>query len=246
VTGVKLNKRLLAVGLTFFVAIIMLSGTIQAQTITPGVEPASVFDYHVSSYWTSSDAYASIPDDLTQVNQTSHVEVRIATVNATTIETSTPYYFYDEQPILERGYINLHTGEGAGFQAIIAANLTVGDRIHPDGDDTLTVLDTTTRNYESGSRETNHVRIVDNNETYTASRDLYFDKATGILVEQVDRTETNDPASVAQITWKLDSTLYVENWTVPEFPVITMVPFFLLAAAFVAVAYKKNKIFKTF
>jgi hypothetical protein len=247
VSGVKLNNRLLALGLIACIALLAFVGTVQAQTITPGVSPGMVFDYHVSSYWTTTDAYASIPQDLVQVNQTSHVEVRIGDVNTTTVITASPYYFVNGTAVMDRGYVNLYTGEGLGFVAIIGANLNVGDRIHPDGEDTLTVLDTATRNYESGGRETNHVRIVDNNATagYVATRDLYFDKATGILVEQVDRTETTaDPISVSQITWKLDSTANIEGWVVPEFPVLATVPLFLLAATFAAIAYKK-KLVKT-
>ncbi len=246
VSGVKLNNRLLAVGLILFIASLAFVGTVQAQTITPGVSPGMVFDYHVSSYWTSSDSYASIPQDLNEVNQTSHVEVRIGEVNETTVLTTAPYYFYNGSAYLDRGYVNLFTGEGQGFVAIIGANLNVGDTIHPNGADGLTILDSSTRNYESGSRQTNHVRIVDNNETagYTATRDLYFDKATGILVEQVDRTEINDPQSVSQITWKIDSALNVQDWVIPEFPMLTAVPLLLIAAAFAAIAYKK-KLVKT-
>ncbi len=244
-SGVKLNNKLLAVGIILCIASLAFVGTVQAQTITPGVSPGMDFDYHVTSYWSSTDSYASIPQDLIEVNQTTHVEVRIGEVNETTVLTTAPYYFKNESAYLDRGYINLYTGEGQGFVAVIGANLNVGDTIHPSGTDGLTILDVTTRNYESGARETNHVRIQDINETagYKATRDLYFDKATGILVEQVDRTETTtDPIEVSQITWKLDSTTNIEGWVVPEFPVLTLVPIFLLAATFATIAYKKKSV----
>jgi hypothetical protein len=247
VSGVKLNNRLLTIGLILCIASLALVGNVKAQTITPGVSAGQVFDYHVSSYWTTSDPYASIPQDLIDVNRTSHVEVRISTVNTTNVETFTPYYFINGDPVAERGNVNLLTGEGYGFVAIIGANLNVGDKLHPNGEDGLTVLDTTTRNYESGARATNHARLVDNNATggYIATRDYYFDKETGILVEQVDRTETTtSPTSVSQITWKIDSTMNVQGWVIPEFPLLAAVPLVLFATAFAAVAYKK-KLVKT-
>jgi hypothetical protein len=245
VSGVKLNNRLLTLGLILCIASLTLVGTVQAQTITAGVSPGMVFDYHVLSYWSSSDSYASIPQDLNAVNQTAHVEVRISDVNSTHVATANPYYFNNGTNYMDRGIVNLNTGEGYGFVAIIGANLNVGDLIHPQGTDGLTILDQPNRSYESGSRATNHVRIVDNNATagYTATRDLYFDKATGILVEQVDRTETtSDPIEVSQITWKIDSTFNVEGWVIPEFPMLAVVPLFLLAATFAAIAYKKKSV----
>jgi hypothetical protein len=243
VSGVNLKNRLLAVGLILCIASLALIGNVKAQTITAGVSAGNVYDYHVSSYWTSSDSYASIPSDLSDVNKTQHVEVRISSLDGTTINTFTATYFLNGTAVPTRGNVSLTTGEGYyGFMGIIGANLNVGDTIHPSGSDGLTILDSATRNYESGSRQTNHVQIVNVNETagYTATRDLYFDKATGMLVEQIDQTVTTSPVSTSRVTWKLDSTLNVEGWVVPEFPVTMMLPVFLLAGAFVAIAYKKK------
>jgi len=242
---------LLAVGIILCIVSLAFIGTVQAQTITPGVRPGMVFDYHLSSNWSSSDPYDSVPQDLVIVNQTSHVEIRISEVNSTHVTTANICYFHDGTSTLDRGAINLYTGEvtnlqasgSYGFAAIIGANLNVGARIHPNGDDTLTILDTATRNYESGARTTNHVRITDNNQEsgYIGTRDLYFDKETGILVEQVDKTETTTtPSSVVKITWKLDSVIGADNWVVPEFPVLTVVPLLLAAIAFATIVYKKK------
>jgi hypothetical protein len=230
------------VGLILCITSLVFVGTVNAQTITPGVSPGMVFDYHVSSYWTTSDSYASMPQDLVEVNNTAHIEVRISTVNETNIDMAIPYYFRNDTAYMDRGNINLQTGEGYGFRAIIGANLNVGDTIHPSGTDGLKVLDTTTRTYESGSREVNHVQLIDNNQTagYVATRNWYFDKATGMLVEQVDEIVTNSPSSTSRTTWKLDSTFNVEGWVVPEFPVVAVIPVFLLVAAFAAIAYKKK------
>jgi hypothetical protein len=195
------------------------AGVCQAQPIVSGVRGGMSFFYHVSSYWSSSDVYASIPLDFIVVNQTSCIEVKIGAVNATGVETVTICYYNDGETDFERGSTNFYTGISSGFAGIIGANLGVGDRIHPDGNDTLTILDTTSRNYDSGARVTSHVRIIDNNPTdgYRGTRDLYFDKETGILVEQVDQVETTvDPITVTRLTWKIASVFGVAGWEMPE------------------------------
>jgi hypothetical protein len=243
VTGVKLKYRLFAVCLILGIASLSLVGNVQAQTITPGVSAGNVFDYHISSYWSTSDSYESIPQNLQEVNQTSHVEIRISDVNTTNVATFSAYYYYNDTYVAGRGNVNLLDGTTYGdFVAIIGANLNKGDLIHPDGSDGLEVLDTSNRNYESGTRETNHVQIVDNNETagYVTTIDWYFDKSTGMLVEMIERTEATNPTTVYQVTWEIDSALNVDDWVVPEFPVTAMAPILLFAATFAAVVYKKK------
>jgi hypothetical protein len=237
-----LKNKLLASALILCIASLALIGSVKAQTITAGVGPGMVFDYHIKSYWTTSDSYSSIPDYLVEANKTSHVEVRISTVNETNVDMAVPYYFNNDTAVMSRSNVNFLTGEGYGFQGVIAGNLNAGATLHPSGTDGLKVMETVTRSYESGSREVNHVQIIDNNETagYVATRNLYFDKATGILVEQVDETTTNSPSSTSRITWTLDSTTNVEGWVVPEFPVTLIIPVFLIAAALAAIAYKKK------
>jgi len=219
--GVELNIRLFVVSALLCVLTLSFVGASLAQPVVSGVKGGMVFDYYISSYWSSSDFYYSVPADLVVANQTVCIEIRIGVVNATDVETSTIAYYTDGTTDFERGNINLYTGIGSGFVGVIGANLNVGDRVHPDGEDTLTILDTTMRNYESGVRATNHVRILDDNPTdggYRATRDLYFDKATGILVEQVDQVETTvAPITTTRFTWKIVSVVNVDGWEIPGF-----------------------------
>ena len=135
-----MNNRLLAAGLIFCIAALTFVGTAKGQTITPGISAGANFDYHITSYWTSSDAYTSIPADLVDINQTLHVELRISNVNATNIETWTGYYYQNGTAFPLRGNVNLQTGLSYGdFVAIIGANLNAGDKIHPSGDDGITI-----------------------------------------------------------------------------------------------------------
>jgi hypothetical protein len=193
----------------------MLAEVVQAQTIIPGVEPGMSFVYTLTSYWESSELYAAVPNELAIINYTTNVEVKISSVNSTNIAIVNPWYYTDGTSSLELGNINLYTGAGYGFVGIIAANLNVDDTIHPNGDDGLKILDTTTRNYGEVSRETNHVCITgeDKETGYKSTRNLYFDKKTGILVEQIDTaTITIAPFETSQIIWKLSYANGVDDW----------------------------------
>jgi hypothetical protein len=226
--GVKLNNRVLVISAILCIMVLVFAGFSQAQSITSGVRPGMTFCYTVSSYWSSSDSYSSIPWELAVFNQTAYVEVRISEVNSTHISTTTFYYFVDGTAAdPDKGSVALYTGVSSGFVGIIGANLNVGDRIHPNGENTLTILDTSTRYYDNYARSINHVRIIDDNQAdgYRGTRDLYFDKATGILVEQVDYVETlSSPTSVSRITWKIAHVSGVDNWTISGFTFPTPLP----------------------
>jgi len=226
--------------------LLVFVGFVHAQTITSGVKPGMVFEYDVSSYWSSSEpTYDTVPKEILIFNYTTYVEVRISNVNSTHVTTATPWYFNDGTSILERGEVNLYTGDGHDFVAIIAANLSTGDLIHPSGNDGLRVLDTTTRNYGSSSRATNHVRIIgeDTAGGYKGTRDLYFDKATGILVEQKDTTEyTTYPVSTSQVTWKLTAVTGVDNWVISKST--QTLPIILAAIAIAAIIAASIMIYK--
>jgi hypothetical protein len=226
--GVELKNKLYMLSIILCIAsILVLVGTEPAQSIYAGVSPGMIFEYNISSHWSSTDPTMEIPSEIALVNQTSYIEVIISEVFDTYVTTTNICYYNDNtKGVVDRGVIELDTGEvtagyaneGDSFAAIIGANLNVGDIIHPNGDDGLKILDTTTRTYKNGDRVLNHVRI-DYNEAengFRGARDLYFDKETGILVEQNDWTEitTMYDISVTQITWKLRSVSGVNDWVI--------------------------------
>lgn len=242
-----LNKKLLSVILVVSIVSLLFLGEVQAATITPGVNPGEIYDYHISGIWSSTDQYQSIPAYLMEDNKTSHVELRISTVNSTHITTFVAVYYTNGTYFGDRGSINLLTGESYGPYAaiaIIGANLNAGDLIHPDGTDGVKITDSVTKNYESGSRATNHIRKTDTNQTTGISvvLDQYFDKATGVLVEEVVTT-TDSATSSTIVEKRVLASTSIEGWVVPEFPVFIAVPLFMAATAFVVLAFKKKHLF---
>jgi len=239
----------------------VLGGIVQAQVISSGVSQGMTFEYHTFSNWTSSNPDAEIPVEMSIVNQTSYFQVMISEVFDTVITTTNICYYDDGgSGVVDRGIIDLETGEvtfgyaneGDSFAAIIGANLNVGDVIHPNGDDGLKILDATTRTYKSGDRVVNHVRMAyDEIENgYRWARDVYFDKETGILVEQKDWAEVSTmySVSVSQITWELRSVSGVSGWMISEEKSITTIEaiaigiiiVLIVVAAFFVIRNKKH------
>jgi hypothetical protein len=248
-----MNKRLIAITLLLcFAALTVTSiNTSKAdQSFVPGVNPGDQFWYTEYSRWTSSDNYASIPTDLVQANQTAYTEVIMSNVNTTTATTFTAIYYTDNTQLALRGSTNILSGDVTdnGFPAIIAANLTAGQIIHPLGSDGITINETMTKD----GRQTNRIYITRYNATtgLTASDDRYFDQITGMLVEEI--ASQNDAGAVSGVveTQSVTTTIVSSPWDphtitppTPEFPLILAIPIFIGATTLVVIALKKKHIF---
>jgi hypothetical protein len=231
-----MNKRLISIALIVCLASLIMLGTVKAQTLTSVLS----FTYKVTSHWSSSDPHATIPQELIDVNQTDSIEVRISS-DGINVDTFTATFFNNgSSPIASQGKTNLQTGETqGGFAAIIRANLTQGQLIHPAANDFITINSTATRAYESGNRATNEILISVRNESAgaTSSVDRFFDQATGMLVYSVESTSIDNPNSSSSVTWQIISST---AWVIPEFPVILAIPAFLIATSLAAIAFKKK------
>jgi len=241
-----MNKQLIVATLLICLVSLMVVGTARAQTtVTPGVNVGDDYWYTTSSYWTSSNASASIPQDLVTANQTLSFEVRISDTNDTYVTTFTAIYYTSGNPDAARGALNIQTGAvtDAGFPAIIGANLTAGDLIHPLGSDGITINQTVSMN----GRPTNQIYISYYNQTdgVTSSADRYFDKQTGILVQETDSDVDDGTVSGSTSTSILTTTLRSSPWApvtvpTPEFQPIFALPIFMGATLFAVIAIKKK------
>jgi hypothetical protein len=233
----KIKKLATAALLVVFLSSIMVTST-RALVLTPGVAPGDYFIYNITSSWSSSDEYASIPPELVDINKTETFEVRIHNVTDADVATFIAVYYRNETVDSEYGLVNVDTGDGYGaFVAIIAANLNEHDLIHPLGADGITINQTVIKAYESGNRETNRILIESTNATtgVTGRIDRYFDKATGILVEEYATTTSADETST--VTWIIKSS---NAWVIPEFPSVVILPVLMAITMIAAVAYKKK------
>jgi hypothetical protein len=245
-----MNKRLIAITLLLcFVALTVTSiKTSKAeQSLMPGVMQGDQFWYTEYSHWTSSDGYASIPDELVTANMTAYTEVAISDVNTTTVTTFTAYYYTDNTQVPLRGSTNILSGEvtSYGFPAIIASNLTAGQIIHPSGSDGVTINETIVKD----GRQTNRIYITVYNATsgITSSDDRYFDKISGVLVEEIASQSDGGAVSGVVETQSLTTNIVSSPWDphtitppTPEFSPILAIPIFIGATTFIVLALKKK------
>jgi hypothetical protein len=235
-------KRLItAVLLLVFLSSTMVEST-RALVLTPGVEAGMMFAYDVTAFWSSSDEYASIPSELGDINQTKTFEVRISNVTDANVTTFAAVYFKNGTADSERGLVDVDTGVSYGaFVAIIAANLSAHDVIHPLGADAITINETVIKSYEGGNRETNRIITEYTNATTgtTGRVDRYFDKATGILVEshETEITSDSDSETTTIVSWEIKET---NAWVIPEFPSALIMPLLMIITMIAVIAYKKK------
>ena len=248
-----MNKRLIVITLLLCFAALTVTGvnTSKAeQSLVPGVNQGDGFWYTEYSHWVSSDKYASIPTDLVTANQTAYTEVVMSNVNTTTVTTFTALYYTDNTQQAYRGSTNILTGDvtNSGFPAIIGANLTAGQIIHPSGSDGITINETITKD----SRQTNRIYITRYNATngITASDDRYFDQITGMLVEEIESQSDGGAVSGTIETQSVTTNIVSSPWDphaitppTPEFPPILAIPIFIFATTLLVIALKKKHLF---
>ena len=235
----KIKRIATAALLVVFLSSIMVASA-RALVLMPGVVIGDYFVYDVSAFWSSTDEYASIPSDLVEINQTEAVEIRIHNVTGANVTTFIAAYYRNGTTPAEYGLVDVDTGAYYGsFAAIIAGNLNAHDVIHPLGADAITINETVIKAYESGNRETNRIVIESTNATtgVTGRVDRYFDKLSGMLVESYETTTSADSKTTTTITWKLRET---NQWVVPEFPSVLILPVLMAITMIAAIAYKKK------
>jgi hypothetical protein len=176
----------------------------------------------VQSTWESDNSSSVVPAGLSDYNLTSQFRVQVSGASGVNVTATYLWDFVNgtELPFLltqdvESGQSFYHSYTPPPLEIFVGANLNAGDILHPTGNDTFTINQTTTRNYAGGSRETNVIELVipiQQNETDTTivgstTDRFYIDKATGIIVEQNAIIEHNEnPAESIAVAWTLKET----------------------------------------
>ncbi len=232
---IAMNRKLtIALTLSLFAVLCLdIAGQGWGQLRVPGVQGGDVFNYNITSHWSSENASEPVPSWVSDWNQTTNYEVRISTVQGVNVTATNVWTFRNgtETPFLiimdlESGQPYFMSGNQPPFQGIVGSNLNVGELLHPSGNDSVTINQTVTRTYASGVRDTNLVDLtgpvqnqttdpITNETTYVTIGNqevkFFIDKATGVLVEQDTTIESLTPHEVATVTWTLKET---NVWTV--------------------------------
>ncbi len=234
----------------------MMIATVAAQERVPGISAGDEFTFSQQSYWASNDPIVPIPAGLADINMTDYYRVTITGVSGSNVSTHTKWQFLNGSSIELDGSVSTKTtAYQGGYWAIIGSNLNQGDRIHPNFQQDMSIInETVTWSYQDYQRQTNHVTLNFLNEqsdipnaTYTETVDTYFDRQTGALVHLSDIHAYHNPDVVYMVTWQLVSQ---NAWTGADstqsfvLPIIvaTIIVLFILTLG--VIIYRKKKAIK--
>lgn len=155
---------------------------------TVGVKVGDMIKYAgFLALWDSDKPTATIPQDLIDFNNTLWAMNTILNISGTTVTFQRSTHYENGTDKSDVGQVDVNTGEGNSTFAFVSAGLTAGGRVYTSEElSSARINSTTPRAYSGLTRETNLLNVTTiDTETSTALWSEYFwDKATGVLVEQ--------------------------------------------------------------
>jgi hypothetical protein len=190
-----------------------LYATMSAKPIVAGVHVGDTFTYSLKGYVTLTGLNAVPTEGFSIYNETDYYKVEITDVNGTIVSTKNTWQFLNgTNQVFTESFDISKGGEGIKFWAIYPANLNVNDLLRPNGYDNNIVNNTSPRTYSSGTREQNFWYI---NNPFSDIKDptgstlrydymnIFFDRATGMLIQLENYQFYNNPERDEKITWNL-------------------------------------------
>jgi hypothetical protein len=242
-------------------AMVMTSAVAQERIV--GVTVGGWFKYSdITVSWSSNDPwYPTFPpvgrEYLKEMNETEWILMSIQNISwGKWVFLEIVKHFKDGTEKTENGSVDIETGTGIMNYRIISADLNANDTIYTGSPFSNWKIDETiVRTYPDGERETNHLNMTRKTEIIRHMDDstingtlyefinYYWDKATGILVEQ--SYEEIEQVGEYQTTLSMTYRITESNvWTVPEFPTWTSMLLILIVLT-VAIATYKWRLLKT-
>jgi hypothetical protein len=234
------------------------------QSVVVGVSKGDTFLYNASYLWSSTNPNQAVPADAVEANQTREIQFDVTSVSGSVINASKTYRYQNGTSYSVTGYADVASGDNEEIGAFffVSSNLTINDLVYPSGLYGDTVNQTLQREYAGKEREVildsstfnfEYNTTVDGNPTMqvlNSQIDYYFDKQTGVCVEQREQTAITDPntgqsetsVSFIQLTQtNLWGGSALSEASYPIFAVIAVVAAFaFLAIAIVAILRKRQ------
>jgi hypothetical protein len=213
-----------------------------------GVAAGDVFRYSYICYFTSSDPHAVPNAALIWINQTNYFMINVTGVSGSALNFNTMLLSLNGSSYLGVCSMNVGTGQPlvSGFGGpssfyFMARNVGMMGKMFPSVTFSPTVNDTLMMSNAGASRLTNHfVTTVENNLINVLnSEDMYFDQATGMMVQwrhNVIQTSGSIQTNTTQIMKMTSSSV----WEIPEFPTSIIVVSFIIVASVSTLAILKS------
>lgn len=236
-------------------------GIALGQSYVPGVSVGDVFkyEYDFNSNINGGEQLAlpSMFESLVeQIKAIDWVQITITKVTGTTVEAQMLTQFINGTQQSSDGTIDVESGQGDLNMFLIASNLSPDDPMYLGSDERIN--GTTTRSYDSGSRELIYEAITmeydvsqDELEGFNItvplnqvnSQEIYWDKQTGSLVEMHYRMLTSSSlvnADIAMNVKLVESNVY----TIPEYPVLIIIVIALIIPTIAVLKTRQNSFSK--
>lgn len=173
-----------------------ISGALAQTGSLLGVKPGDNFTYTFEVFWSSTDPNAIAPQEFSDMNQTLLIHMNVTDVGETMASLNITTTLRGGTVTSAPGYVEVSRGGFVGAPLfIIGANLTAGDQAYPQSDPAavavgqaatpFTINETVARTYLGTARPVNHYTESSTNATTgdQEQKDLYYDQATGVLLE---------------------------------------------------------------
>jgi hypothetical protein len=211
---------------------------------TVGVQVGDWAEYTVTGTFqgNASDPFVNATDPFENVTSVRMTVINIVDTNVT---LEAHVYYENGSDAVDPGWVDVDTGNGTYSGWIIAANLNAGDHVYTDNQTMfgeLTMNETIMREYVGSMVEVNHCILnvtTPPNPFYNMSMllDWYWYRDSGMVVEMhmYIHMEGMGDAMLVDVHMNLTD-------VIPEFPIATYVPAFMLTTiAVVAVLAKFRK-----
>jgi ribosomal protein L40E len=182
-----MNKKTVAAAFLISLLCLTIVGSVFAQTAgSVGVHQSNIFKYSLVVNWSSTNPNDTVPPDLYVQNVTKYFQVNVQAVTSTTVWIEAITHYSEEFETNETEYVDVNTGNG-NCTFVYAANLTRGNYLFPGSTSLPWVVNETVPRYYQDSRwrQTNHISVnrTDIEGQVYSLMNLYFDQATGMVVE---------------------------------------------------------------
>jgi hypothetical protein len=249
-----MSKKIVLLTLVLALLLSAMVVTSSAQPRTVGVAVGDWIKFgDVNVTWSSNDPNTTkvwYGMDLERYNETEWGMAEITQVAGTNVTIQYTERFKNGTEETSSCWLDIDTGDGNATFMLIAANLNENDALYPSGDySNYLINETITRVYPDSTRESNHINMTygpynytippDTEVYYFYSMNFYWDKATGILVE--DSFEMTNQTGEYFTAWSMDFKITESNvWVVPEFPRLTSIVLILVVLTTAIVIYKRR------
>jgi len=190
---------------------------VYAQVGNLGVKTGDNFTYSFVAFWSSTNPSVVVPSLFSDMNKTRSIKINVTDASSATFANlNVSSQMIDGTEISAPGYIDVVSGRGTreAFLFIIGANLTAGDKAYPLADsvavkagaaaEPFTITETVTLTYLGIAREVNHYHESKTDENSSVTRDAYYDRTTGILLEMtVSHAFAVTPDETDSEKWKI-------------------------------------------